>query len=61
MESIGFVGRFATGGGRASPGAAALALSRHVAAQSPQDVQQLADQAIRRLDLQTTFPRSCRS
>jgi hypothetical protein len=53
---MGFVGRLrwvATG----LAGAAAMALSRgHVAAQSPQDVQQLADQAIRRLDLQTTFP-----
>src|SRR5256885_13239991 len=38
-------------------GAAAMALSRgHVAAQSPQQVQQLADQTIRRLDLQTSFP-----
>ena len=54
MESIGFVGRLRW---IAVAGAAALALSRgHVAAQSPQDVQQLADQAIRRLDLQTTFP-----
>jgi hypothetical protein len=54
MESVGFVGRLrwvAAG----LTGAAALALSRG-AAQSPQDVQQLADQAIRRLDLQTTFP-----
>src|SRR6267142_2243369 len=54
MESIGFVGRLRWIG---LAGAAALALSRgHVAAQSPQDVQQLADQAIRRLDLQTSFP-----
>src|SRR5258708_32041655 len=54
MESIGFVGRLRW---IAVAGAAALALSRgHVAAQSQQDVQQLADQAIRRLDLQTTFP-----
>jgi len=54
MESIGFVGRLRWIG---LAGAAVLALSRgHVAAQSPQDVQQLADQAIRRLDLQTTFP-----
>jgi hypothetical protein len=56
MESIGFVGRLrwiAAG----FAGAAALALSRgHVAAQSPQDVQRLAEQAIRRLDLQTSFP-----
>jgi hypothetical protein len=56
MESIGFVGRFRwIAAGLA--GAVALALSRgHVAAQSPQDVQQLADQTIRRLNLQTTFP-----
>jgi len=56
MESIGFVGRLRwVAAGLAS--AAALALSRvYVAAQSPQDVQRLADQAIRRLDLQTTFP-----
>jgi hypothetical protein len=54
MESIGFVGRLRW---ITVAGAAALALSRgHVAAQSPQDVQQLADQAIRRLDLQTNFP-----
>ena len=54
MESIGFVGRLRWIG---LAGAAALALSRgSVAAQSPQEVQQLADQAIRRLDLQTTFP-----
>jgi hypothetical protein len=56
MESIGFVGRlrWIVAG---LFGAAALALSRgSVAAQSPQEVQQLADQAIRRLDLQTTFP-----
>ena len=54
MESIGFVGRLRWMG---LAGAAALVLSHgHVAAQSPQDVQQLADQAIRRLDLQTTFP-----
>jgi hypothetical protein len=54
MESIGFVGRVRWIG---LAGAAALVLSHgHVAAQSPQDVQQLADQAIRRLDLQTTFP-----
>jgi hypothetical protein len=54
MESIGFVGRLRWIG---LAGAAALALWRgSVAAQSPQEVQQLADQAIRRLDLQTTFP-----
>ena len=54
MESMGFVGRLRWIG---LAGAAALVLSHgHVAAQSPQDVQQLADQAIRRLDLQTTFP-----
>lgn len=56
MESLGFVGRlrWAT----AAPAAAAvLALSgSRLAAQTPQDVQQLADQAIRRLDLQTNFP-----
>src|ERR1700704_2703196 len=53
---MGFVGRLRwVAAGLA--GAAAMALSRgHVAAQSPQDVQQLADPAIRRLDLQTTFP-----
>jgi len=34
-----------------------MALSHgYVAAQSPQEVQQLADQTIRRLDLQTSFP-----
>ena len=56
MESMGFAGRLRwVAAGLA--GAAAMALSRgHVAAQSPQDVQQLADQAIRRLDLQTSFP-----
>src|SRR5215475_3825340 len=56
MESIGLVGRLRwVAAGLA--GAAAMALSRgYVAAQSPQDVQQLADQAIRRLDLQTSFP-----
>jgi hypothetical protein len=56
MESIGFVGRLRwMAAGLA--GAAALALlGVQVAAQSPQDVQRLADQAIRRLDLQTTFP-----
>jgi len=56
MESIGFVGRlrWVTA---ALASAAALALSRgYVAAQSPPDVQQLAEQAIRRLDLQTSFP-----
>jgi hypothetical protein len=56
MESMGFVGRLR----RVTAvliGAAALALSHGlVTAQSPADVQQLADQAIRRLDLQTTFP-----
>ena len=55
MEWMGFAGRLRwVAAGLAG---VALALSRgHVAAQSPQDVQQLADQAIRRLDLQTTFP-----
>ena len=56
MESIGFVGRLRwIAAGLASAAAMAL-LGVRVAAQSPQDVQQLADQAIRRLDLQTTFP-----
>ena len=56
MESMGFVGRLRWVAA-ALAGAAALALSRgYVAAQSPQEVQQLADQAIRRLDLQTSFP-----
>jgi len=56
MESIGFVGRLRWVA--AAPAAAAmLALSDgRVAAQTPQQVQQLADQAIRRLDLQTNFP-----
>jgi hypothetical protein len=56
MESIGFVGRLRwVAAGLA--GATALALlGVQVAAQSPQDVQRLADLAIRRLDLQTTFP-----
>jgi len=56
MEWMGFAGRLRwVAAGLA--GVAALALSRgHVVAQAPQDVQQLADQAIRRLDLQTTFP-----
>jgi hypothetical protein len=56
MESMGFVGRLRwVAAGPAVVTALAL-LGGHVAAQSPQDVQQLADQAIRRLDLQTTFP-----
>jgi hypothetical protein len=56
MESIGFVGRLRwVAAGLASTAAMAL-LGVGVAAQSPQDVQKLADQAIRRLDLQTTFP-----
>jgi hypothetical protein len=56
MESMGFVGRLRWVAAGVTA-AAASALSRgHVAAQSPQDVQQLADQAIRRLDLQTSFP-----
>ena len=56
MEAIGFVGRLRwIAAGPAVVTALAL-LGVHVAAQSPQDVQQLADQAIRRLDLQTTFP-----
>jgi hypothetical protein len=56
MESMGFVGRLRWVA--AAPAAAALlALSGgRVAAQTPQQIQQLADQAIRRLDLQTTFP-----
>src|SRR5262245_50023912 len=56
MESMGFVGRLRWAA--AAPAAAAvLALSGgRLAAQTPQDVQQLADQAIRRLDLQTSFP-----
>ncbi len=56
MESMGFVGRLRWV--TAAPAAAAmLALSGgRVAAQTPQQVQQLADQAIRRLDLQTSFP-----
>jgi hypothetical protein len=56
MESMGFVGRLRWVA--AAPAAAAiLALSGGgVAAQTPQQVQQLADQAIRRLDLQTNFP-----
>ena len=54
MESMGFVGRLRW---VAAAPAAALALSvSHLAAQTPQEVQQLADQAIRRLDLQTNFP-----
>ena len=56
MESMGFVGRLRWVVAVLA-GAAALALSRgQVAAQSPQQVQQLADQTIRRLDLQTSFP-----
>src|SRR5436853_5711333 len=56
MESMGFVGRLRWVVAVLA-GAAALARSRgHVAAQSPQQVQQLADQTIRRLDLQTSFP-----
>jgi hypothetical protein len=56
MESIGFVGRLRwVAAVLASAAAMALSLGQ-VAAQAPQDVQQLADQAIRRLDLQTTFP-----
>ena len=56
MESIGFVGRLRwVAAGLA--GAAMLALSgARVVAQTPQQIQQLADQAIRRLDLQTNFP-----
>jgi hypothetical protein len=56
MESMGFVGRLRWLA--AAPAAAAmLALSGgRVTAQTPQQVQQLADQAIRRLDLQTSFP-----
>jgi hypothetical protein len=55
MESIGFVGRLRWVAAGLSTAAMAL-LGVGVAAQSPQDVQKLADQAIRRLDLQTTFP-----
>jgi hypothetical protein len=56
MESIGFVGRLRWVA--AAPAAAALLalLGSRVAAQTPQQLQQLADQAIRRLDLQTNFP-----
>jgi hypothetical protein len=56
MESMGFVGRLRWVA--AAPAAAALlALSGgHAVAQTPQQIQQLADQAIRRLDLQTNFP-----
>src|SRR5262249_48426231 len=56
MESIGFVGRLRWVAAVLAS-AAAMALSHgHGGAQSPQDVQRLADQAIRRLDLQTNFP-----
>jgi uncharacterized protein DUF4129 len=56
MESMGFVGRLRWLAAVLA-GAAAMALSHgHVAAQSPQEVQHLADQTIRRLDLQTSFP-----
>jgi hypothetical protein len=56
MESTGFVARLRWVAAVLA-GAAALSLSRgYVVAQSSQDVQRLADQAIRRLDLQTTFP-----
>ncbi len=53
---MGFVGRLRWVA--AAPAAAALlALSGgHAVAQTPQQIQQLADQAIRRLDLQTNFP-----
>ena len=56
MESMGFVGRLRWVA--AAPIAAAmLALSGgRAAAQTSQQIQQLADQAIRRLDLQTNFP-----
>jgi hypothetical protein len=56
MESMGFVGRLRWAA--AAPAAAAMLafLGSRLAAQTPQDVQQLADQAIRRLDLQTNFP-----
>src|SRR5262249_23730123 len=56
MESMGFVGRLRWAA--AAPTAAAmLALSGgRVAAQTPQQSPLLGDQAIRRRDLQTTFP-----
>jgi hypothetical protein len=57
MESMGFVGRLRWVAAAPAAAAAVLALSGgRVAAQTPQQVQQLADQAIRRLDLQTSFP-----
>jgi len=56
MESMGFVGRLRSVAAGPAVVIALALLGVHVAAQSPQDVQQLADQAIRRLDLQTTFP-----
>jgi hypothetical protein len=56
MESIGFVGRLRWMAAGLAGSAALALLSVQVAAQSPQDAQRLADQAIRRLDLQTTFP-----
>jgi|SRR5262245_6926863 len=56
MESIGFVGRLRWVAAVLASAAAMALWHGHVAAQSPQDVQQLADQAIRRLDLQTSFP-----
>jgi hypothetical protein len=56
MESMGFVGRLRWVA--AAPAAAAMLalLGGRVVAQTPQQIQQLADQAIRRLDLQTSFP-----
>jgi hypothetical protein len=56
MESMGFVGRLRWVA--AAPAAAAMLalLGGRVVAQTPQQIQQLGDQAIRRLDLQTSFP-----
>src|SRR5262245_35430898 len=56
MESIGFVGRLRWVAAVLASAAAMALWHGHVAAQTPQQVQQLADQAIRRLDLQTSFP-----
>lgn len=56
MESMGFVRRLRWVAAAPTAAAALALLGGRAVAQTPQQIQQLADQAIRRLDLQTSFP-----